>query len=290
MDKPVQTGSKAIKHINDSLTYDGMIPEFFGSLSSADDVGYFRSPNPSEIMTVSNASPFPDELKDHYMCSEDIAFCGCLPSIGRYYYVVDNKLFLWRSDSNERASCSVSEFVNEQEKVITSLSTMNPGRDFFSKNVNSLLAVGTPTYIKIYPIENDKICFESFYSVKIDFVPTCMCPGDFNQLIIGGSDGHLYSFQFVILTEGYFGAQQQNPAQPYVLTNLTASWIKKALLSFLSFSISPINKVCYDVTTGLIASIDNSQKINIYNYKEGSFSINYSFSLVMKLRFVVSVL
>ncbi|OHS94975.1 hypothetical protein TRFO_38839 [Tritrichomonas foetus] len=275
---------RAIRHLNDCIVFDNLIPEFFTAIGSTDQVGYFRAQHNSDLLTMSSTTPFPQEIKPHYMCAESIGVCGILPYINRYYYILDNKLFLWRTNGINN-----HEQIMEQEKVITAVCTFNPARDFFTKSVNSLLAVATPTYIKIYPIENDYISVNTFYTVKVNFMPTCLCAGQLNQLFIGGSDGHLYSFQFVVPVEGYLGSfdpNSQKPQEPYVLNNLTASWIKAAIMSFLSFAVSPITKVVYDSTTGFIATLDSTQKINIYNYSDGTLSLNYSFTPPKGIQFV----
>ncbi|KAK8896231.1 hypothetical protein M9Y10_014126 [Tritrichomonas musculus] len=280
--------SRAILHINECVNYDNNIKEFFTILGETEDVGYYRTHqdgnvSATNIFSLNSTAPFPSIVKTHYMFSEKIAVCGILPKIQRYYYILDNKLFLWHTNNKAYSDGNVEQIV-EEEKVILAVSTMERGRDqFFTKAVDSLLAVATATYIKIYPIQDDIINPGVFYTVKISFTPTCLCSGSWDTLFIGAADGQLYSLQFLATPGGFFNPQVQENIK---INKLTAWTITNVLISFFSFSVAPIAKICFDSTTNLLATIDNTQRIHIYSYSGDSLSSEYSYTPPKDTEFV----
>lgn len=286
---PENNTSRAIKYINESCDYDDNIKEFYTALGDSEEIGYYRTNEKEDVSSASifsllSSSPFPPVVKTHYQFSEEIAVCGCLPDINRYYYIIDNKLFLWHVNSKSFSDSEVDQ-IQEDEKVIIAVCTIPKSREmFFTKTVDALLAVATPTYIRIYPIENDFINPTVFYTSNISFTPTCLCSGDSDQIFVGGADGQLYLLQFKATQGGIFNDKQIS--ESIQLTKLTAWNIKNVLISFFSFSVAPIYKICFDQTTSLLATIDNIQRIRIYQYENESISLKYSYDPPKGTQFV----
>lgn len=276
--------SRAIKYVNSCIEYDNSIPDFFTAVTNSNEIQYFRSNSADDIFTISSNAPFPEIIGPHYITANQIGTCGILPKIQRYYYILDNKLFLWHVNTAPYDT-GVVEPILEEAQIITAVATIDPNA-FFTKSTSGLLAVATPTYIKVYPVSDDKIDIESAFTTnqELNFTPICICSGDPGQLFIGATDGHLYSIHADI--DQQITDENQGP---FIVKNLTSVFLISSIMNFLTSSRSPIWKICYDPSTSYLASIDSNNTIKFYSHSNNSLSKNYTFTPPNDLKFVAIV-
>ena len=246
--------------VADEVDNDAKIIEFFELASSGDPPPYFASP---DLFSLSSLAQYPPELRLHHVSASNCASYGYLPLISRFYAIIDNRLFLWRA--NRR---TFSEQTTVEEKVITCVCAFKGANNFFARRVKTLLAIATPTYINVHIMEEDVIKFDTFYTVATTFVPMVMCPGNPNELLIGGSDGGVHLFHFLPPVEGglwRFGAAQQE--QTFELKT-NSQWLSLG-------ASSPVKGLWFDASTGLVAALSSAQdaqSLRFWKLVDGSMS------------------
>ena len=260
--------------VADEVDNDAKISEFFELASSGDPPPYFASP---DLFSLSSLAQYPPELRLHHVSASNCASYGYLPLISRFYAIIDNRLFLWRA--NRR---TFSEQTTVEEKVITCVCAFKGAKDFFAKRVKTLLAIATPTYINVHIIEDDVIKFDTFYTVSTTFVPMVMCPGNPNELLIGGSDGGVHLFHFLPRVEG---------GMTWLLGASEPTFELKTNSKRLSLgSASPVRGLWFDASTGFVAALSStqdSQSLKFWKLVEGSLSsAGMAFHVPKGIRFV----
>ena len=275
--------TRSVELLDGIVTDDSSVSEFFELASSGDPPLYFTSENPQDLFVLSSLARYPPELQIHHSSARYSANYGYLPLISRFYAIIDNKLFMWRTSRS-----TFSEQTSVHEKVITCVCAFKVASNCFTKRVKRLLAIATPTYINIHIIDDDVVKFDTFYTVSTGFVPLVMCPGNANELLIGGSDGDVYLFQFQPPVDGsgllgWVGTQSETTT--FEMKNKT--WSIARLPKFLRFSKDGVNGLWFDETTGYVAALIGCDRLKFWKLTDGSMSsAGSTFYLPRGMKFV----
>jgi hypothetical protein len=166
--------------------------------SLLDSVNVYSSPtfvtldDPNDrLATFTAVTPFPDDIRDACRRPRLHSTFGVLPDIGRFYSIVDNKLFLWPLPGSAAVSTQKLFGVDrcEEQDVITCVATFRVDPGAFPQ-CHQALVIGTATYLKIILLQCFPIDFSRFYIIGLDFVPFCLCAGPVNTFFVGTDHGH----------------------------------------------------------------------------------------------------
>ena len=182
----------AIQQLLKCMDDDNSIPSIFKTLASSEDPKYFQY-STDDMFRIFDSSTFPNDIDFHYASSSKRADFGCLPKVGRYFAVIDNKAFFWRISGG-----ILGEYICIDDEVITSVCSIKAPKEYLTKSVENLIVIGSPNFIKFYPIVSDSLLQKCSDFLQIDFTPLCM-DSYMDNLVIGGSDGNIHTCKFIPL-------------------------------------------------------------------------------------------
>lgn len=241
-------------------------------LSDPYSVDYISSdtvdnPPLSDMANFSPICQIPKIVTIHYSAATVKASFGCFSEIGKFYSILDNKLFVWSYDTSE------PEQIMEDTSIITcvALCGVSPEhkiqRKFTYPNLKYVLIVCTPKYIKIYYVNDKQIKFnEQPDIVSINFSPFCIANGPDGQILLGSSNGGVYLLEFYIDT-----FRIRSLSRNY--QNLFFGLFTRLMNTFVNYQTSAIVELCFDISKTHIAAIDEDGHLHIYKYNMGSCSI-----------------
>ncbi|KAH0795221.1 nuclear pore complex protein [Histomonas meleagridis] len=244
---------RAIQQIVDCATKDNNSLSFFSVVGSNIEPKYYQCSEQEDMYTITENAQFPDEVNYHYASSSKCADIGCLPKIDRFYSILDNKIIFWRTNG-----IPTYESITVEEETITSVCTIIAPREYYPKSVSSLVVIGTPSFIKLFPIANDRISPEFSDFIQLDFAPLCM-DGDFGQFLIGGSDGCIHMCKFMELEKITEGTRLE-------ITNVSTKWYNFLPKLLLLKKKPQITKIIYDSSSEFIGALDEDNRILMFNF------------------------
>lgn len=200
-----------------------------------------------DLAKLSNTAAFPSEIYAHYATAKLKTACGCLPEIGKFYCICDNKLFMWPVDDSK---CSDQK--EETGSVITAVGICGVDPQFFPNKNAMTLVIATPTYLKIIPLNGQKIDFNSCYLLEIDFAVFCILKGPQGRIFVGTDAGELHLIK-------YDGTQ-------YDVCSRTSGWLKRCLRNATGVGDDAIVQLCMDATQTVIGGIDEQKNVRFFGF------------------------
>ena len=267
---------------------DILTPTFSNEISYdyESNVVYCQPSFPNEIATISNLTPFPCDIatiglrdskqkkpqqqtqglfeggfnnseKNEIEIIPKNTFYGCIPEIGRFYYVVENKLFLWKIDNAQDCQQQV-----EEDPIITGieLMTVSPNLMVIHKDATNVLAIATSHYIKFVIVNSGNIDFECFYKANINFPVFCMKLGFNGTLLVGSDRGNVYWFDF------------DNDNNNYMDKAHTKSLFKTVKQFFLGNMSPNFVNMTIDSSMNVLGIIDEEMKLSFLSVSLENFS------------------
>ena len=144
----------------------------------------------------------PDEILEEVNSVRYASFMGILPEIHRVWITVDNKLFLWKWNSEPG---QMEDYIEYNDipcgSAIISVTLVTPKSNVFQSCVKYCLVVITATDIHLLTLSMN----DNFKDIRIS--PSYQCPTDditvmavasnrSGRIFMAGNDGNLYEFQY----------------------------------------------------------------------------------------------
>lgn len=219
-----------------------------------------------EILTIGEERPLPDEIYSAISPFIHRAYFGTLPTLNRFYCIVDNSIYFWSINPNNK---HVDSYIDERSLLITYVFDCSISPEYFNQNtVIGIIVYGTNNSLKLVPVSETEIFFEAQIELRINFFVSCCYSNKKGQLFLGTNKGDIYLF-----TYSYNKTSGDTEKK---IKNVTARPFPKSLISIFLIDF-PIIQICVDEATQILAALHSNSVIKFYQIDDMSLHFIFQF-------------
>ncbi|KAK8867060.1 hypothetical protein M9Y10_010029 [Tritrichomonas musculus] len=158
---------------------------------------YQLAENCNDLVTISDERPYPNIILNAITPFVTRVYFGVLSMLSKFYCIIDNSVYFWPTDLNAANDKDVEYYVEEESTMISCVSCGPINQNVFKKTATiGVIIYGTDILVKIIPVTEKFISFESSIKVYLKFIPTDFYASKNGTIFISSIDGYIYSLKY----------------------------------------------------------------------------------------------
>ena len=252
--------------IQQIISADAMVPSFNDSLVNNFNVQY-RNKETSEVISVSEVSPYPSAVVNAILRSDKRVFCGSLPLSRFLYCIVGNSIYFWSNENDPK----IYHQNEDKTDTIYSVSLGLPNYDVFRKKISFVIIYSFNKGLRIIPVQDDKIYLKKGIFVKLQFNASDILTDRNGNIFLAGYNGLIYSLK-------YFKTTNDASSIKTSIKQLSKQSFFAPVLNLFGYNeqnkpLSSIVKFFYDEENNILASLHLNSEIRFYEYQDQKLNL-----------------